>query len=202
MSGRKEGKQILVKHKFAPQKVLRVPGEPKKERRSLQMKPYSIRIAKESEIDCFVEMRLALQAHLEESNPELWRLSDEGKEQFKEKFTELISDPDAQMLLAINDEEHAVGMAVGKIHRNPKCIPNISGSIEQLFVKEEYRRHGVGTEFVLALCEFFSSQGAEDICVRYVVGNREGEEFWQLLGFQDRIVTAGVKRQRLLEGIL
>jgi len=165
------------------------------------MKPYSIRCAKESDIDCFVEMRLALQTHTEKSNPELWRLSDEGSGQLREGCIEFIFDPDVQVLLALNDEGYAVGMTVGRIHRKPQYIPDITGSIELLFVKEEYRRHGVGTELVLALCEFFSSQGAEDISVRYVVENREGEEFWTRLGFKVRIVTAGMKRQRLLEQI-
>jgi len=165
------------------------------------MKPYSIRVAKESDVDCFAEMRFALQTHTEKSNPDIWRFSDEGREQFKEQSIELFSDPDAQVLLALNDKGEAIGMVVGKIHRNPKCIPNISGSVEHLFVKEEYRKRGVGTELVLTLCEFFSSQGAEDISVRYVVGNREGEEFWKRLGFQPRIITAGVKQQRILEKI-
>ncbi|MFQ6044226.1 MAG: GNAT family N-acetyltransferase, partial [Candidatus Poribacteria bacterium] len=165
------------------------------------MKPYSIRVAKESDIDCLIDMKFALQTHLEKSNPDIWRLSDEGKEQFKEQFIELFSDPDVQVLLALNDKGEAIGMVVGRIHRNPKYIPNISGSVELLFVKEEYRKRGVGTELVLTLCEFFSSQGAEDISVRYVVGNREAEEFWTRLGFQPRIVTAGVKQQRILEKI-
>jgi len=156
------------------------------------MKPYSIRVAKESDIDSFFDMRLALQAHLEENNPDIWRLSDEGRKQYKEQSIELFSAPDARVLLAVNDKGQPVGMVAGRINRSPKYIPNMSGSIECLFVKEEYRRHGVGTELVLGLCDFFSSRGVEEISVRYVVGNREGEEFWGKLGFQPRIVTAGV----------
>ncbi|MBM3235737.1 GNAT family N-acetyltransferase [Candidatus Poribacteria bacterium] len=87
----------------------------------------------------------------------------------------------------------------GNGYARTSCLANITANIELLFVREAYRRQAVGTKLVLILCEFFSSQGVQDISVRYVVGSSEGEGFWTRLGFKPRIVTAGVKRQRLKE---
>jgi len=64
-----------------------------------------------------------------------------------------------------------------------------------VFVEEPYRRRGVGTRLVLALCQFFAAHGVEDISLRYVIGNRQAERFWNRLGFEPRIITVGARRQ-------
>jgi hypothetical protein len=40
------------------------------------------------------------------------------------------------------------------------------------------------------LCKFFNSNKAENLTVRYIVGNKEAEHFWGKLGFE-AIITTG-----------
>jgi GNAT superfamily N-acetyltransferase len=57
-------------------------------------------------------------------------------------------------------------------------------------VRKECRKRGVGRRLVEELCGFFDSTGAEQVTLRYIVGNGEAESFWTELGFKPIIMTA------------
>ena len=59
-----------------------------------------------------------------------------------------------------------------------------------MYVVKQFRRKGVGRRLMKELCKFFNSNKAEDLTVRYVVGNREAENFWRKLGFEPIITTS------------
>lgn len=42
------------------------------------------------------------------------------------------------------------------------------------------------------VCEFFDSEGVEDVTLRYIIGNKEAERFWEKLGFKPVITTAKI----------
>jgi len=165
------------------------------------MKPFFIKLAKENDVDYLIEMAYELQSNLEKCNPSIWPFSLKAKDYFKKRILELLSNPDAQVILAKNNKGEAMGMAVGKINRHPHHIPKISGTIEQLIVREEYRGQGIARKLIQVLCKFFSSQEAEDISIKYVIGDKVAEEFWKYFGFQPVITTAGIKQKKLLEKI-
>jgi len=161
------------------------------------MSGWTIRIARESDLDRLVELRLALQDHIESCNPHIWRLSSEGRKRIREQLAALLAEPETRVVVATNEADAIVAMAVGRIHRRDDYVPRCTASIEMVFVEAPHRRQGVGTRLVAALCEFFASHNVEDISLRYIVGNREAERFWQNLGFQPRIITAGVRRDEV-----
>jgi hypothetical protein len=47
------------------------------------------------------------------------------------------------------------------------------------------------------LCKFFNSNKAEDLTVRYIIGNTEAEEFWRKLGFESIITTSSMYPKEL-----
>lgn len=161
------------------------------------MSVWTIRTAQESDIDQLTELRLALQKHYEDRNPQIWRLSANGRKRFKERFAQLLSDGDACVLVALDDSGEIVGMVVGQIRRDDRYIPAISGSIGRLFVSEVWRGRGIGTELVKQLCQFFASRHVEDISIYYIAGNSEAIRFWSELGFQPIMVTADTKLYEL-----
>jgi GNAT superfamily N-acetyltransferase len=90
---------------------------------------------------------------------------------------------------------------VGRIRRDDRYVPAISGSIARLFVSETWRNRGIGTELVKRICRFFASRAVEDISIHYIAGNSEAAQFWSKLGFQPRMIMAGTRLHDLETGI-
>ena len=47
------------------------------------------------------------------------------------------------------------------------------------------------------LCKFFNSSKAENLTVRYILGNKEAESFWIKLGFESIIITGSTHLREL-----
>lgn len=62
---------------------------------------------------------------------------------------------------------------------------------------KQFRRKGVGRRLIKELCKFFGSNKAEDLTVRYIIGNKEAEEFWRKLGFESIITTSSTYPKEL-----
>ena len=161
------------------------------------MRNWSIRAAQDSDIEQLTQLRLTLQEHLERCNSDLWRLSADRHGYLRNQLIQFLSDEDALTLVALSNNADIVGMITGKVNTSEHYIPLKTGSINTLFVSELWRRQGIGAELVKSLCRFFASRCVEDIWVRYVTENDEATRFWNKLGFQPRIVTAGAKLHNL-----
>lgn len=153
---------------------------------------WTIRVAKETDIDNLIEMRLELQKHIEERNPNIWRMSSECHEHLKEQMIQNLRDRDVCILVAVNINDDIIGMAVGTIGFNRFRIPSTIAGIENVFVVKELRRKGIGTSLVRKLCQFFASRDVKEISVKYVVGNEDAMCFWKKNGLQPRIITSGI----------
>jgi len=66
-----------------------------------------------------------------------------------------------------------------------------------MYIVKQFRRKGVGRRLVKELCKFFDSNKAEDLTVRYIIGNREAEGFWRKLGFESIITTSSTNPMEL-----
>jgi ribosomal protein S18 acetylase RimI-like enzyme len=66
-----------------------------------------------------------------------------------------------------------------------------------MYVVKQFRRRGIGRRLIKELCKFFNSNKAEDLTVRYVIGNKEAEGFWRKLGFEPIITTSGTSATEL-----
>jgi nitroreductase/GNAT superfamily N-acetyltransferase len=164
------------------------------------VKRYDIRHATPADLDALVDMRLALQAHLERRNASLWTLREESATaHIRRQVEEALGDSDEVTLVACEGDGIPFGMLTGQVRDQPYRKPSRIGFINLFYVQERWRRQGVGRSLVQRLCLFFSGEDVEEISLRYVIGNIEAEQFWTTLGFQPRIITAGTTLQELTQ---
>ena len=160
---------------------------------------YTIRTALPSDLPAVTDLVHALQDHLEASNPDLWRITEEARANLKGQLASRLRDPRICILVAEHEQEGIVGVIFGRVVTNRRYTPAQAGQIDQAFVYESHRRQGIGTQLVAHLNEFFAQQNVEDISLRYVVGNEQAARFWASLGFSPRIITAGATRKDLAQ---
>lgn len=160
-----------------------------------------IRNAKPSDIDKLVELRLSLQRHVEASNPKIWRITEEGVGLLKQGLEEAMSDDNGRLVVAMMDGE-VIGFAHGQVLQRTDYQPHIVGTISNIYVQGGFRERGVGRRLVESLCQFFSIKNVEEVTLRYVIGNREAEEFWKGFGFKPIINAANTSLEELKKRLM
>ena len=154
------------------------------------MKQLIIRKAEASELDLIVEMQLSLQRHLENCSSSIWRYTEERKKLLRQDYEKYLTDKDSLLLVA-ELKGKVVGFISLNVTRRTDHLPNIIGNIGSIYILENLRRQSIGKRLVREACQFFKSKNAENLYLRYVLGNSEGENFWKKLGFKPILVTAG-----------
>ena len=160
------------------------------------MDTLTIRRAATSDVKRIVELRLLSQEHAEKSNPLIWRITEEGKKLLKQKVENDLANSNVQVLLAEADGE-VIGYVQGEVTRRSDHMPRTVGQVSLMYVVKQFRRKGVGRRLVKELCKFFNSNKAEDLTVRYIIGNKEAEGFWRKLGFESIITTSSTYPKEL-----
>ena len=153
------------------------------------MKDLEIRKADSSDLDKIVEMQLSLQEHLENSNPLIWRYTKEKKELLKRDLENQFMDEN-HLILVAEVKGEIVGFVHAEVQHRTTHIPAIIGSIANIFVHKNFRRKGIGSRLIQEVYRFFRTKNVKDVYLRYVLGNKEGEKFWEKLGFKPILVTA------------
>jgi GNAT superfamily N-acetyltransferase len=161
--------------------------------------PYTIRAAQPGDLDRLVELLLALQDHVEASNPDIWTMTVQARANLKGQVAARIQAANSLALVAEHSRDGVIGLIFGRVTANNRYNPSRAGSVDQAFVREDHRRVGVGSRLVEELCRYFADEGAEDLTLRYVAGNADAESFWTALGFSARIITAGTSRRTVHE---
>jgi GNAT superfamily N-acetyltransferase len=160
----------------------------------------NIRHAKVTDLDLIMDLHVSLWDHLELSSTRVWKYTDERKKRLqKELETRLRNENTLTILAEINNE--TIGYAQGVVTHRTEYLPKIIGTVSTLFVKEKFRRKGVGSRLLLQICRFFKDQKVNNVYLRYVVGNVEGEQFWQDLEFEPILVTAGSNLSTMVENL-
>ncbi len=143
-----------------------------------------------------VKMRITLQQHLEQSNPDIWRITKAGQQKLIQDVINMLSE-DQSLVLVAEDKAHLIGFANGRITHRTEYTPAKVGFINMIFVQKNYRRRGIGTQLIHELCYYFESANIQHISLRYVLGDTEAEAFWHYLGFQPIIHTALIQLEAL-----
>lgn len=149
--------------------------------------------ADESDIKALVEMTLSLQNYMEKQNSDIWPFSSEAKNHLKNEFSFLILNSSARVLKAVSSKGQIIGMAVGKIRIHQHHLPKKSGVIENLYIREKFRRRGIGKRIVYEIFKYFSEKDIDEISITYPYGNKIATEFWKKMGFHPRLITSGKK---------
>jgi ribosomal protein S18 acetylase RimI-like enzyme len=164
------------------------------------MKNLIIRRASSSDVDSIFRLRLLLQEHVEDSNLLVWRMTERGKRLLKQETGKDLSNRNIRVLLAEVGGE-TIGFAQGEVASRSDHAPRTVGHVSLLYVMKRFRRKGVGRRLVKELCEFYNSNKAEHLSVRYIIGNEEAEGFWTQLGFEP-IMSTGVTHLKELDSRL
>jgi GNAT superfamily N-acetyltransferase len=126
----------------------------------------------------------------------IWRITEEGKKLLKQKVENDMANGNVQILLAEAGGE-IIGYVQGEVACRSDYMPKTVGQVSLMYVVKQFRRKGVGRRLMEQLIKFFYSNKAEDLTVRYVIGNKEAEEFWRKLGFESIITTGSTRTKEL-----
>jgi ribosomal protein S18 acetylase RimI-like enzyme len=159
----------------------------------------TLRDASENDLDALVEMRVALQKHLETRDPEIWKFSRRGYEIAPLEVKARLRSKASFMGVAENENGLIVGMIMAEAAHDEYRNPERFGHIHWVYVKEDCRCRGLGCSLVKMALNFFSRQGIEQITIGYVVNNPEAHAFWDKLGFVARVTHSSADIDSLAE---
>ena len=156
-----------------------------------------LRKAKNEDLEEFIQMRIAIQKHVEKSDPGEWRFSDEGIVAVRKEIRLRLESKMCFLGVAETSTGKIAGMVMAEIVKNYGVVPELYGHIHWLYVKEPARRHGIGRKLIQFTSDFFASWGVEFVTVGYVVDNPEAAAFWPSMGFRNRVMHSFITRDKL-----
>jgi GNAT superfamily N-acetyltransferase len=161
------------------------------------METIVLRKAGSDDLEDLAEMRIAIQKHVEKSDPGVWRFSDEGFAAVRKEIRLRLESKACLIAIAETSSGIKVGMVMAEIVKNFGVIPELYGHIHWLYVKEPARRYGIGKRLIQFTTDFFAAWGIEFITVGFVVENPEAASFWPSVGFKPRVMHSFIKRDDL-----
>ncbi|MEM7226876.1 MAG: GNAT family N-acetyltransferase [Pseudomonadota bacterium] len=156
-------------------------------------KRVSIRLAVPSDVEDLVAMRLRIEDHMVEGNPDIWRMSAKKQRAKKGDYLTDLANDQKRVLVALDGAGAPIAMAVGSIRRHEETAPALSGRIDDVWVAPKHREAGVASALIQELLEFYKERGVEDLVLVYAAGNREAEAVWETLGFRPIFISASAK---------
>lgn len=113
-------------------------------------------------------------------------------EHFTKKLLQEVRDKNGRIYIAENEGE-IVGFIAGIVYEWSsevllECIPLKSGRVLELFVDSKHRRQGIGKMLMRKMEECFRESGCDVLRVEVFEPNTEAYQFYQGLGYQDRII--------------
>ena len=143
-----------------------------------------------------VKLRLALQHHVEQSNPIIWRVTKAGQQELVQQVNRMMSD-EASLVMVAEHNTTIVGFVNGRILQRTEYEPTKVGFITMIFIEKHHRRRGIGTQLIHELCQYFEAENIQNITLRFVLGNQEAEAFWQHLSFTPILYTSVTNLEKL-----
>jgi GNAT superfamily N-acetyltransferase len=120
-----------------------------------------------------------------------------------EKYREAMNNPDAVVLVVVEDDEadqgEVVGMAYGEARTPSRFSDERALELSGVVVRAGFRGRGVGRELVAEAARFASDRGIAWIELKTFAPNRGAMEFWEDLGFAPRVVQLTAPTGGLLE---
>ena len=153
------------------------------------MNGFEVKEANKSEAEILRDMMISLRKHEEKANDYTWKITGRGEDLLMDEIEKMIEKHNCRIFVSKSSEE-VLGFISGEVKEQKKYKPHFYGFISSLFVKKEYRRKGIAKALLQKLLKFFKSEGIEEITLRYIVGNHEGESFWKDLEFKEVVTTA------------
>jgi GNAT superfamily N-acetyltransferase len=116
-----------------------------------------------------------------------------------ERYTQAMNNPDAVVLVVVDEEGEVVGMAYGEARTPSRFSDERALELSGVVVRAGYRGRGVGRELVHEAARFAADRGVAWIELKTFAPNRGAMEFWEDLGFSARVVQLTSDVRELLE---
>jgi GNAT superfamily N-acetyltransferase len=116
-----------------------------------------------------------------------------------ERYREAMNNPDAVVLVVVDDEGEVVGMSYGEARTPSRFSDERALELSGVVVRAGYRGRGVGRELVHEAARFAAERGVAWIELKTFAPNRGAMEFWEDLGFTPRVVQLTSDVRELLE---
>jgi GNAT superfamily N-acetyltransferase len=90
---------------------------------------------------------------------------------------------DDRLILLARDGDEAVGLMIAALRRDPALFVETYAHLEDAYVREPYRRAGLGSRLVARVEEWARGCGAAEVRLGVVAANDLGVAFWTKSGF-------------------
>ena len=121
----------------------------------------------------------------------LW--SDESAEEMQRSLTNILCSPREAGFLVKDDNDKAIGFMNLSLRYDyvPGATQSPVAYVEGIYVKDEYRKQGVGTKLIQYAQQWAIERGCMELASDALLDNTESYEFHTKVGFQEveRVVT-------------
>jgi len=114
------------------------------------------------------------------------------------KYHEAMNNAEAVVLVVVDDEGEVVGMAYGESRVPSRFSDERALEVSGVVVRAGYRGRGVGRELVHEAARFAAERGIGWLELKTFAPNRGAMEFWEDLGFVQRVVQLTTPTNDLL----
>ena len=147
-----------------------------------------IREANESDVAGMIEL-WAEMMDFHRRLDSIFTVREGGEERFAEFVRGNIASDDACVLVAEQDGSVAGYCQVKILEYPPFLEVERYGHIQNLVVRQEGRRQGIGAGLAEAVCEWLSKKGIGRVELRHSTKNAQTKAFWKKIGFQPYLTT-------------
>jgi len=146
---------------------------------------FSIRPATASDTDAIVAMwQIMGDQHLAYDRLR-WRMKTDAASIWRKYFLKQLTKKDSFALVAVNGTGQPVGYLLANIGPPPPIMAVRSrGEIDDVFVRKEYRRHGLGRKLMIHAVKIMKARGAEYVSLFVAASNRSAVRFYKNLGMK------------------
>jgi ribosomal protein S18 acetylase RimI-like enzyme len=115
------------------------------------------------------------------------------KEVYRKFFKRCVFSKNRHLLVA-EENGKIVGYALGELGSRPPVFKiRKIGFINDVFVAEEFRHHGIATQFLCELKRWFRSKNLEHIEISVHVENPLAKKVWEKYGFEEYMIKQRVE---------
>ncbi len=140
-------------------------------------------IANEEQLDDLVSLNIEVQNLHIGFEPAIFKEPD--REEIKQFFREIFVDENREIFI-IQDEARSVGyisLQIGSHEGHAFCYPQKWIYIDQIGVKKEFRRTGVGKKLIEAAKDYARKHNISRIMLDLWTANKNGKAFFEKQGF-------------------
>jgi ribosomal protein S18 acetylase RimI-like enzyme len=117
----------------------------------------------------------------------IWETAENAIEKHEEHL-KLMMAKESYHIVVAEAENIMVGFSTLSLSKRPEVfLKKQSASIQETYVRSEYRKAGIGKQLAQALISIAREKGVEMITLNVAVDNEVGNIFWKEMGFRPTV---------------